>query len=57
MGLGTEQQYDSSHVNMSRAIGLFCAPQQVVSSREQFSDIVALGRYAQSFSERRGPVL
>jgi len=42
MGLGTEQKYDSSYENISRAIGLFCAPQHVASSREQFFDIVAL---------------
>ncbi|MFJ3521103.1 type II toxin-antitoxin system HipA family toxin [Pseudomonas sp. NPDC090203] len=42
MGLGTEQKYDSSYENISRAIGLFCAPEHVASSREQLFDIVAL---------------
>jgi serine/threonine-protein kinase HipA len=42
MGRGTEQKYDSSYENIARAIALFCAPEHVQSSREQFFDIVAL---------------
>jgi serine/threonine-protein kinase HipA len=42
MGLGTEQKYDASYENIVRAIRLFCAPEHIQSSLEQFFDIVAL---------------
>lgn len=42
MGLGTEQKYDSSYENIARAIRLFCAPEHVRDSLDQFFDIVAL---------------
>ncbi|MFJ3485826.1 type II toxin-antitoxin system HipA family toxin [Pseudomonas sp. NPDC090202] len=42
MGLGTAQKYDSSYENIAKAIRLFCAPEQVMTSLEQFFDIVAL---------------
>jgi len=42
MGLGTEQKYASSYEKVARAIRLFCAPECIRSSLEQFYDIVAL---------------
>ncbi|HEY0286363.1 MAG TPA: type II toxin-antitoxin system HipA family toxin [Pseudomonas sp.] len=42
MGLGTEQKYDSSYENIAKAIRIFCAPEQIQASLEQFFDIVAL---------------
>lgn len=42
MGLGTEQKYDSSYENIAKAIRLFCAPEHVRDSLDQFFDIVAL---------------
>jgi serine/threonine-protein kinase HipA len=42
MGRGTEQKYDSSYENIAKAIRLFCAPEHVRESLDQFFDIVAL---------------
>ena len=42
MGLGTEQKYASSYEKVARAIRLFCAPEYIRSSLDQFYDIVAL---------------
>ncbi|WP_110947709.1 type II toxin-antitoxin system HipA family toxin [Pseudomonas bohemica] len=42
MGLGTEQKYDSSYEKIARAIRLFCGPEKIATSLEQFFDIVAL---------------
>lgn len=42
MGLGTEQKYASSYEKVARAIRLFCAPEHIRTSLDQFYDIVAL---------------
>jgi serine/threonine-protein kinase HipA len=42
MGLGAEQKYASSYERIARAIRLFCAPENLRSSLDQFFDIVAL---------------
>lgn len=42
MGRNTDQKYDSSYENIVKAIRIFCAPQHIRGSLEQFFDIVAL---------------